>query len=98
MEPEELFNYCEAGLWFVVAVILFLKSRRTEPMQRKLAGKTAAAFAVFAITDLIEAQTGAWWRPWWLFVLKAACVLVFVTAWWRYRRLGRKSPPSDRPN
>jgi len=98
MELEESFNYSEAILWFVVAVVLFIKSRRAEPMRRKLARIVSVAFAVFAVTDLIEVQTGAWWRPWWLFALKAACVLAFVTAWWKYRQLARIAPPPDRPD
>jgi len=39
----------------------------------------AVAFLAFAGTDLVEMQTGAWWRPWWLLVWKAACVGVLVT-------------------
>jgi hypothetical protein len=44
---------------------------------------------VFGVSDLVEAQTGAWWEPWWLFVMKAACVLVFVLAWRAHRRQER---------
>ena len=40
-----------------------------------------ACFAVFGLSDVIEAETGAWWHPWWLFVMKALCVLGFLGAW-----------------
>lgn len=45
--------------------------------------------AVFGVSDLIEAQTGAWWEPWSLLVMKAACVLVFLLAWRAHRRQRR---------
>ena len=95
MELDEFFNYFESALWFVVAATLWARSRRAEPPQKKLANLTSAAFAVFAVSDLIEAQTGAWWTPWWLFVLKATCVAVFAAAWWKYRRLLRGKTPPD---
>jgi|UniRef100_UPI0037844476 hypothetical protein len=80
-----VFNHAEAGLWFVIALILAFRGRRQRPWSLLL----PPAFGVFGISDLIEAQTGAWWEPWWLFVMKAACVLVFVLAWRAYRRQGR---------
>jgi hypothetical protein len=43
-------------------------------------------FVVFGASDVIEAQTGAWWHPWWLFVMKALCVLGFLGAFWTARK------------
>lgn len=80
-----VFNYLEAGLWFVIAFALVVRSRMTMPWRWLL----PLAFAAFGISDLIEVRTGAWWEPWWLFVLKAACVLVFLLAWRALRRQGR---------
>ncbi|MFN0079530.1 MAG: hypothetical protein ACKVY0_23945 [Prosthecobacter sp.] len=80
-----LFNQTEAGLWFVIALALIVRSRMKMPWRCLL----PCAFAVFGISDLIEAQTGAWWEPWWLFVMKAACVLVFLLAWRAHRRQGK---------
>ncbi|MFP4103756.1 sensor histidine kinase [Coleofasciculus sp.] len=31
-------------------------------------------FFFFGLSDIIEVQTGAWWRPWWLLVWKSLCV------------------------
>jgi hypothetical protein len=45
---------------------------------------------VFGISDLIESETGAWWEPWWLFVMKSLCVLGFLLAW---RAHCRKTDP-----
>lgn len=77
MTIEESFNYCEAGLWFLIALLLFVRSRAVPQIPRRLGAIAAVAFFFFGISDLIEAQTGAWWTPWSLFVLKAACVIVF---------------------
>jgi hypothetical protein len=72
-------------LWFVIALILAFRGHSQQPWRCLL----PVAFVVFGVSDLIEAQTGAWWEPWWLFVMKAACVLVFVLAWRAHRRQGK---------
>ena len=59
MTLGESFNYCEAGLWFVIALVLFVRSRRQAAEVRKLGAIGAVAFFFFGISDLIEAQTGA---------------------------------------
>lgn len=80
-----VFNQAEAGLWFVIALVLVVRLRMPLPWRWLL----PAAFAVFGVSDLIEVQTGAWWQPWWLLVIKAACVLVFLLAWQAHRRQRR---------
>lgn len=80
-----MFNQAESALWFVLALVLAVRLRMTMPWRWLL----PCAFAVFGVSDLIEAQTGAWWEPWWLFVMKAACVLVFLLAWQAHRRQRR---------
>ncbi|MBI3879921.1 MAG: hypothetical protein HY301_07630 [Verrucomicrobia bacterium] len=93
---ETNFNYGEAGLWFVVSLVLFARSRRQPETPRKLGAIAAVAFFCFGISDLIEAQTGAWWEPIWLFFFKAACVLVFGACGWKYRVwLKEQKPPAD---
>ncbi len=70
-------NVIEAGLWVVVAIIVLAKWKH----------KTAAIVLVaFGISDLVETQTGAWWKPWWLLAWKALCVialLVIVGSTWK---------------
>lgn len=78
------FNYFEAGLWFVIAIVMLVRGRLKQPWRWRL----PLAFAAFGVSDLIEVQTGAWWEPWWLLALKAACVLVFLLAWRALRRQG----------
>lgn len=80
-----VFNQAEACLWSVIALILALRLRMSRPWRWLL----PFAFAVFGVSDLIEARTGAWWEPWWLFVMKALCVLVFLLAWRTHRRQGK---------
>lgn len=79
---QTLFNQAEACLWFVIALILGVRLRAGRPWRWLI----PLAFVVFGASDLIEARTGAWWEPWWLLVLKAACVLVFLLAWRSQRR------------
>lgn len=87
-EPTEfsrLFNQGEAVLWFLIAITLLVR-----PVP-KLVGTSwrwllPLCFVVFGLSDVIEAETGAWWHPWWLFVMKALCVLGFLGAWRASRR------------
>jgi hypothetical protein len=81
-----LFNQIEAALWFTIALSLAIWLR----MQRPWRWLLPLAFGVFGVSDLIEAQTGAWWDPWWLLVMKAACVLVFLLAFRQRRRQEKK--------
>lgn len=85
MSLHAVFNYGEAALWFVIALILAVRLGMKMPWRWLL----PLGFAVFGVSDLIEAQTGAWWDPWWLLVMKAACVLVFLLAWRAHRRQGK---------
>lgn len=72
------FNFVEAALWIVISIVLFVKRLKSEPAEAHLQLIAAIAFLFFGFSDLVETQTGAWWRPWWLFVWKASCVIVLV--------------------
>lgn len=70
-------NQIEACVWFLIALVALTQAIRKRSRTYAILAPT---FLVFGVTDLIEAETGAWWKPWWLFALKAACVVViFVT-------------------
>jgi len=83
-------NWIEAGLWLCVSLILLGKTLKATGAVRRVLLTLVAAFLVFGISDVIEAQTGAWWRPWWLLLLKSACILVFVVGFRKYYRLTRR--------
>ena len=69
------FNAIEAVIWMAGAAwFLFLALRRRTSLKRAFLIFAVTLF-VFGISDVIETQTGAWYRPWGLFVLKAICVL-----------------------
>jgi hypothetical protein len=63
-------NLAEAALWTGVelslAVATAYRSRGRWPYWF-----LAITFVVFAMTDVAEEWSGAWWKPWWLLLLKA---------------------------
>ena len=80
------FNYLEAGLWFLIATVLCLAAakRGTSNPYFGVLVTTAVTFLVFGISDVIEAHTGAWWRPVGLLALKAICILMLLVLYRRY--------------
>ena len=89
-----LSNRIEAGLWFVIALAMAIAAFRRRHVRRDCA-IGAFAFALFAISDLVETHTGAWWRPWWLLAWKAACLVAFL--YLLKRHLTRRTPASGSP-
>lgn len=71
----------------MIALVLLFRLRPPQPLAMTIwRWLLPLSFAVFGVSDLIESETGAWWRPWWLFGMKAACVLGFLLAWRANRR------------
>ena len=89
-----LSNRIEAGLWIGISVILLVAQSHLRGMERKDALIAACGFAVFGISDLVEARTGAWWRPWWLLVWKGLCVVLLLVLLIRHTR--RRKRRGDR--
>jgi hypothetical protein len=83
------FNLIEAALWLGLGAAVFSGAWKSTGAVRRNAWAAAGGLAVFAASDWIEAETGAWWRPWWLLVVKAACVVVLLRCLVRHRRLTR---------
>lgn len=79
----KVFNQIEVVLWAVAALIFVLRGV-SDAACRRHAFIAATAFLFFSGSDAMEIQTGAWWRPWWLFVWKAACVLTLIGVWWTW--------------
>jgi len=85
-----LANYAEAGLWALIGLVCAGYALRRAGVARRRCWQAAAVFVIFGGSDVVEAHTGAWWRPWWLFVWKAACVLALVVLFVDYRRRGKR--------
>lgn len=71
-----IFNAAEAAWWMLVAIGVLVWSRQQDVRIRPVSGAAAVALIAFAGTDLVELQTGAWYRPWWLLVYNAICLRV----------------------
>lgn len=89
MDVSGIFNLCEMAVWGTAAAVMLVRSAKESEPIRRLGQNTAGVLAVFSLTDLMEIRTGAWWDPWWLFALKAACVAALLWAGFEYRRLRR---------
>jgi hypothetical protein len=86
-----VFNAIEAVVWSLIAAVLAWLSWRATGRTRAVCATAAIAFAAFAVSDLIEIQTGAWYRPLWLLAWKAACIIVFVACYFSARQVRRLS-------
>ncbi len=96
---EVIFNQCEAALWFLVAAAFAATAARQWIRGQSVPtfhGISIAAFALFGVSDVIESHTGAWWTPWWLLVLKTACVIVFFFCFTAYRKTLKAKRESDK--
>ncbi len=91
-------NNVEALVWWLIALALAYFAFRQTGAARRRCWIGAATFFAFGLSDIVEAGTGAWWRPWWLLVWKAACVAVML--WllisdWRARKKPTKPHEHD---
>ena len=84
MDALAIFNSLEAAFWITIGVVVYRRSRLSDRNQR-LGRITAAWFVLFGISDIFEAYTGAWYRPWPLLVFKRACIVALVTSGIVYR-------------
>ena len=89
----ETFNHLEAVLWFAIGVGMLLTAfvKRSDGNLLKLFLIAAIAFMLFGVSDLIEAKTGAWWRPAELLMLKGTCVLIFIWCYFKGKKLSAKN-------
>lgn len=82
-DQYELFNYLEAGLWFLFSLIFLFKSRNDQINKTTFIALCITLF-FFGISDIIEVQTGAWWKPVGLLLLKAGCVVSMIIFFAKY--------------
>ncbi|MHA3775311.1 hypothetical protein ACXR0O_27625 [Verrucomicrobiota bacterium sgz303538] len=95
---ETLFNLAEAFLWGFIALSCAVGAIRHSSRRRRLLVIASLTFALFGFSDWIEADSGAWWEPPWLLVLKVACVATLILTlrgWLRLSRTDHRSSGSD---
>jgi hypothetical protein len=83
---EAIFNGCEAALWLSLAVFVTARYHRAPVGLWRVARVMGVLFVLFGVSDVIEIQTGAWWRPPGLLILKGGCLIGLA---WCFLLLGR---------
>jgi uncharacterized membrane protein len=71
-------NKIECVLWVIIAFVFLIRSLALNDFRKILCGLCFTAFFMFGISDLVEVQTGAWYKPWWLLAWKIACVATML--------------------
>lgn len=91
------FNAIEVVIWSAMAAVIAWRYRTAARSTRRLARWAALWLSLFALSDVIEFYTGAWWRPPALLALKAACVLGLAGCGWLARRKSARAPETAEP-
>jgi succinate-acetate transporter protein len=91
---EKTGNLVEAVFWMLVTVVILVKAIRAAVPSRRIFFILSAAFFVFSISDIIESQTGGWWKPFWLLLMKTGCIAVFLFGFREYYRIIKHKDPS----
>ena len=85
-----VFNLCEGLLWIGMAIgFLVVLARKRQNVDLMLA--TSLLFLVFGISDFVEIETGGWYKPWWLLLWKASCLVGFASVYTLFRKRRRAS-------
>jgi hypothetical protein len=86
----ETVNFLEAALWGVIGFAFLVAAIRFSAGRRSQCAVLAIAFIAFGASDIVEAHTGAWWRPWWLLLWKGACVVMLLVHFAKYIQARRQ--------
>ena len=97
MNFHQTANAFEAAFWAIIGLVFLWRAFRfKETSAQNRCRVAAAAFLVFGLSDVIEITTGAWWRPWWLFLMKAICVVTLLGLYIEHRSRSKKAPSPTR--
>ncbi|BAY05655.1 hypothetical protein H6G54_25720 [Anabaena cylindrica FACHB-243] len=81
-------NYIEAVLWSLFSLGFMIYSYKRNCLIAKHKNQiTSVIFLLFGLSDIIEVQTGGWWKPWWLLLWKSSCVIGFIVCFWDYLKI-----------
>ena len=85
------FNYIEAILWFVIAGAIFGMAwfDSSYSIYKRVMVLASLFFFAFGVSDVIEANTGAWWKPIGLLIFKASCIIGVVYCFISYLKIKR---------
>jgi hypothetical protein len=95
----KLYNYAEVLIWPAIGLTLLIASFWRAGVVRRDFRLAAVVLLAFGASDYFEAENGnEWWRPWWLFLWKAACVAALLAilgmAFIRQRKARSRLAPS----
>ena len=83
----DAYNGFEVALWGSLALVVAIRYRHAVAGLRRAVEITSGLLMMFAISDVIEMYTGAWWKPPALLILKGCCLMGLI---WSVRRLIRE--------
>ena len=95
MTAVDVFNAVEVVIWCGIGLEFLRRGFVTGVISRRLASIAGVTFLLFGLSDVVELQTGAFWRPWWLLVWKGICIALFVWLWISRRSPGRFKSPAE---
>ena|SRR5687767_15542689 len=88
-------NWVEAALWIVMGIGFLAGALARSPLDRRRRCSLGLVLIAFGLSDIIEAETGAWYRPLGLLIWKGICVICLLTSAMLHLK-GRKARPTDR--
>ncbi len=93
MNFHAVVNTLEAIFWAGIGCVFIWQSLRAKDKPIRTRCRIAAvAFLLFGGSDAVEITTGAWWRPWWLLLWKAVCLICLVSLYLEFRLLRSPKP------
>ncbi len=68
----------EAAFWILIGLGFIVFRVLLRPTNRTRTITAAVVFLACGRSDIVEVETGAWWRPWWLLVWKGSCIGILL--------------------